>query len=57
MTSYRGAQALKAAIKAVPPPVATTSTKMSTRPTNRGGESIEQRLKVIKYRSNGNINR
>jgi|LauGreDrversion4_2_1035121.scaffolds.fasta_scaffold139365_2 hypothetical protein len=44
MTSYRGAQALKAAIKAVPPPV---STKMSTRPTNRGGESIEQRLKVI----------
>ncbi len=47
MTSYRGAQALKAAIKAVPPPVATTSTKMSTRPTNRGAASIEQRLKVI----------
>jgi hypothetical protein len=39
----------KAAIKEIAPPIPTT--KMSTRPTNRGGESIEQRLKVInKYR-------
>jgi len=36
----------KAAIKEIAPPIPTT--KMSTRPTNRGGESIEQRLKVIK---------
>ncbi len=47
--TFSRAQSLRAATKATAQQPQPTTTKMSTRPTNRGGESIEQRLKVIKW--------